>query len=797
MDVRVASKSKEFQVIPALLDSGANATFINKAVAEWLGLPLEALTNPICVFNVDGSRNSAGDITHAINITVDFLRHREELHAEVTNLGKNSLILGYTWLKKHNLSIDWEKGTVKFNWCPHSCHMLQDRACCLASLDEEAERDTLEWIHQVKVEAPAKKPIRTPEELVPPCYHSYLDIFLETAASWFPLRKPWDHAIDLKDSFKPKKGRLIPLSPEEQKEVSEFVNEQLAKGYIRLSKSEQTSPVFFVPKKDGQKRMVQDYRYLNEHMVRNNYPLPLISQLIDKLKGSKYFTKIDLWWGYNNVQIKEGDEWKAAFVCHQGSYKPTVMFFGLCNSPTMFQTMMNEIFMDMDDIVVIYIDDIMIFTKGTLAEHQAKVKEVLQCLHDNDLFTRPEKCSFDKMEVEYLGMFVNRDGIRMDESKVKAIMDWPAPTTVRGVRSFLGLANFYHCFIKDYATLAKPLTDLTQKDKAFTWDSAEANAFASLKTQFTTAPILAYPDNDCQFRLETDTSDFATGVVLSILKDDKWYPVAFSSHAMSLEERNYLVADKEMLSVIRTLEQWCHYLEGAKHQFNIWNNHMNLQWFMKRQDLNRHQAGWAQYLSRFSFLWTHKAGSTMGKVDALSHHEDHAVSVADDNKRVTVISPSQVRSLPLVDDIRKRIFDTLVTRTKTEVYCLCKEKGICEEHDGFLYDSSGRMYVPDSDSLRMHIIATHHDSPIAGHLGYQKTQELIERQYYWPRLASDICTYVSRCDCYAHFKGSNTKPAGSAVPLQPSTMPWVDVSADFITDLPLSNGFDSILMVVD
>ena len=207
----------------------------------------------------------------------------------------------------------------------------------------------------------------------------------------------------------------------------------------------------------------------------------------------------------------------------------------------------------------------------------------------------------------------------MDDAKVKAITEWPAPTNVRGVCSFLSLANFYHRFIKDYAKLAKPLTDLTQKDKVFTWGTVEAEAFAALQTCFTTAPILAYPDNDCQFRLETDASDFATGAVLSIQKDDKWLPVAFSSHAMSLEERNYPVADKEMLSVIRSLEQWRHYLEGAKHEFEIWNDHANLQWFMKRQDLYRRQARWAQYLSQFNFKWTHKAGSTMGKVDVLSH----------------------------------------------------------------------------------------------------------------------------------------------------------------------------------
>ena len=186
--------------------------------------------------------------------------------------------------------------------------------------------------------------------------------------------------------FKPKKGQLIPLLVEEQKEVSEFINEQLAKGYICPSKSKQTSPVFFMLKKDGRKQMVQDYRYLNEHTVQNNYPLLLISQLINKLKGSQYFTKIDLCWGYNNVCIKEGDEWKAMFVCHCGSFKPTVMFFGLCNSPATFQMMMNEIFTDMEDVVIVYIDDIMIFTKGNLAQHQAKVKEVLQQLHGNDLF---------------------------------------------------------------------------------------------------------------------------------------------------------------------------------------------------------------------------------------------------------------------------------------------------------------------------------------------------------------------------------------------------------------------------
>jgi hypothetical protein len=189
------------------------------------------------------------------------------------------------------------------------------------------------------------------------------------------------------------------------------------------------------------------------------------------------------------------------------------------------------------------------------------------------------------------------------------------------------------------------LNDLTKKNTPFAWKEAQQTAFDTLKNRFTTAPILAYPDNDRIFRLETDASNFATGAVLSIEQDSKWHPVAFSSHSMSPEERNYPVADKEMLSVIRSLEQWRHYLEGAHHEFEIWNDHANLQWFMKHQDLNRRQARWAQYLSRFNFEWLHKAGATMGKADALSRREDHSIGIEKDNTGILVIPPDRICSV--------------------------------------------------------------------------------------------------------------------------------------------------------
>ena len=282
------------------------------------------------------------------------------------------------------------------------------------------------------------------------------------------LRTPWDHTIDLKDTFKSKKGRIIPLSPQEQEEVTMFLDNQLKTAYIRPFKSSQTSLVFFVLKKYGKKCMVQDYQYLNESTVKNNYPLPLIGQLVDKLQGSKLFMKMDLKWGYNNVRIKEGDEWKAIFVCFQEGFKPLVMYFRLCDFPTTFQAMMNEIFADMDDVVVVYIDDLMIFIKtDNQAEHDGIVLEVLHCLEENDLCVKPKKCMFCATEVDFLGMIFGCDGISMDQTKVKAILNWPQSKNIKGVRSFLGLANFYWRFIRDYVCIACPLHDLTKTEEPF------------------------------------------------------------------------------------------------------------------------------------------------------------------------------------------------------------------------------------------------------------------------------------------------------------------------------------------
>ena len=231
-----------------------------------------------------------------------------------------------------------------------------------------------------------------------------------------------------------KKRKIYPLSRVEREKVQEFVKDQLRKGYIRPSKLPQTSLVFFVPKKDEKKRMVQDYRYLNSWTIKNNYLLPLILDLIDSIGKKKVFTKMDLRWGYNNMRIKEGNKWKAAFSMPEGSFEPMVMFFGLTNSPAMFQAMMNDLLRDLvvEEKVAVFIDDVMIVIE-TEEGHDKIVEEVLRRLEENDLFVKPEKYVWKIREVGFLGVIIGKNGVRIERKKVQGVVEWPVPKSVKDV----------------------------------------------------------------------------------------------------------------------------------------------------------------------------------------------------------------------------------------------------------------------------------------------------------------------------------------------------------------------------
>jgi len=231
------------------------------------------------------------------------------------------------------------------------------------------------------------------KKIVPKKFLKWKKVFGKVESERMLTRKVWDHAIDLKKIFKPRKGRIYLLSKNKREEVQEFMEDQLKKGYIRPSKSPQMSPVFFIGKKDGSKRMVMDYCNLNNQTIKNNYPLPLITELINNMESKKVFTKMDLRWGFNNIRIKEGDKWKGVFTMHIDSFEPTVMFFGMMNLPATFQAIMNKILRDLinEGKVAAFVDDVLV---GTEMEegHDEIVKEILKSLEENNLYVKPEKC---------------------------------------------------------------------------------------------------------------------------------------------------------------------------------------------------------------------------------------------------------------------------------------------------------------------------------------------------------------------------------------------------------------------
>ena len=360
------------------------------------------------------------------------------------------------------------------------------------------------------------------KKLVPDKFHKWIKVFGKKQSERMLMRKVWNHAIDVKEGFVLRKGKVYPLSREEREKVREFVKEQLRKEYIWPSKSLQTVPVFFVGKKDRKKQMVQDYRYLNKWTVKNNYPLPLISDVLENIGTKKVFTKMDLRWGYNNIRIKERDEWKAAFTTPEGSFKPTVMFFELTNSPATFQAMMNELLRDLINTrkVVAFIDDVIVGTE-TEEGHDELVTEVIRRLEENNLYVKPEKCRWKVREVEFLGVVIGLEGIKMEKGKVKGVLEWPTPKCVKDVQKFLGLANYYCRFIEDFVSIARPLHDLVRKDKKWEWTEKQKRAFRELKKRFTEEPVLAAPDLDKKMRMEVDASDYATRRVLLMECKDK------------------------------------------------------------------------------------------------------------------------------------------------------------------------------------------------------------------------------------------------------------------------------------
>ena len=451
--VKIGLKQEEEEegvVTEALLDSGATGLVMSEEFVRRHKFRRTKLERPIHIRNVNGMLNYIGPIKDTVEVEIFFKGHKERMLIDVIGGQKWSIILGIPWLGCHNPEINWKKGEIKMTRCPEECgkkwrvgkqtkpewkkQQEKDEKKDMKRLMVEEEKTIARIMAEKENEEEDLIKLRAIDEMVPSQFYRYLKVFEKKDSERMLTRKAWDHAIDLREGFVPKKGKIYLLSRVEREEVQEFVKNQLRKEYIRPSKSLQMLLVFFVPEKDRKKRMVQDYQYLNSWTMKNNYPLLLILDLIDSIGKKKVFTKIDLHWRYNNVRIKKGDEWKAAFSMPEGSFEPMVMFFGLTNSLAMFQIIMNDLLRDLvvEEKVAVFIDDVMVVTE-TEERHDEIVKEVLRRLEENNLFVKPEKCVWKVREKRFLGVIIGKDRVRMEKKKVQGVIEWLVLRSVKDV----------------------------------------------------------------------------------------------------------------------------------------------------------------------------------------------------------------------------------------------------------------------------------------------------------------------------------------------------------------------------
>jgi hypothetical protein len=486
-------------------------------------------------------------------------------------------------------------------------------------------------------------------KFVPKKYWEYADVFMKTTFDTLPEQSEFDHAINLTDDFKPQPRALYKLSELEQQELDKFLDENLSTGRIVPSKSRQAAPFFFAkkmpeanaPNQNPGLRPIQDYRHLNKYTIVDGYPPPLLDELLNnpKLQTATIFTVIDIRWGFNNIRIKEGDEWKAAFITNRGTFELTVMFFGLCNSPAMFQRMVNTRFRAVlrSGCVHIYIDDVLILG-DTPEELEHWTRKTLDIMRKYKLSCKPVKCQFKQSEVKYLGRHLVPGGLRIPPDKAAAILEWPMPVTVKQVESFLGTCNFWRKFIQDYSNIAHPLNALRRKDVVFDWTDKCQQSFDALKHAITTAPILKQPRCDLPFHLQTDTSQFAWGAVLSQEHDGKWHPVCFASHRFTPAQQRYGTPDQELIAIVKLLEEWRHLLEGAKYPFVIRTDNLALKYFMTKRNLTRQQVKYIPFLTSFHFTIEH-VPRVHNVADGLSRRPDHTPEDHDPYYEETLLHP--------------------------------------------------------------------------------------------------------------------------------------------------------------
>jgi transposase InsO family protein len=666
-----------------------------------------------------------------------------------------------------------------------------------------------------------------------------------------PHRPGVDHKIELikdADGKKPEVpwGPLYNMSREELLVLRKTLTELLDKNFIRVSGSSASAPILFVKKPGGGLRFCVDYRALNVITKKDRYPLPLIHETLQRIGKARWFTKMDVSAAFHRIRIAKGHEWMTAFRTRFGLYEWLVTPFGLANAPSTFQRYINWVLREwLDDFVTAYMDDVLVYSSGSKKEHRSHVRQVVQKLHAAGLQLDIDKCDFEVTSTKYLGFIVDANkGICMDPEKVKAITDWVTPSSVRGVRGFLGFANFYRQFIENFSDIVRPLVDLTKKNTSFIWNVDADKAFHQLKASFVSAPVLVQFDPDRETVLETDASGWCTGGILSQRGDDgELRPCAFFSKKNAPAECNYDIHDKELLAIVNCVREWEDWL-SAIGSFDILTDHRNLAYFLTRRRYNERHMRWYETLAAFTFTIKYRSGQQNNGADALSRREQDLPANVDDSRiaarqiqilqedgkgnlkispkdQIGVAAQELVSECPPTDADTARFFETHLNQLWTEApladptwpdiinaittkaprfppalnlkISMSEVTTDASGHPQF----RGRRWVPAYEPLRTKLIEAAHVPLLNGHPGKHTTYDTLARDFFWPGMNADVKRYIRNCDTCRRIKPWRDGKHGLLKPLPIPLRPWTNISCDFIGMLPNSDGYVWAMVVTD
>ena len=653
----------------------------------------------------------------------------------------------------------------------------------------------------------------TTDNLPPELAEEFKEIFKEPSKF---SKKPIEHVIELQPHTKAHHARPYRLTPKETKELRLLIDDLLKKKFIDPSTSPFASPVLLVRKPDGTYRLVIDYRILNSHTVKENFPIPVIEDLLAKIGKAQWFSTLDLMSGYYQISVRKEDRPKTAFVTPFGKYQFNVMPFGLTNAPSTFCRYMSTVLGDLD-FVAVYLDDILIFSK-TREEHYNHVRTVLRKLQEARLIVKRPNCHFFKNKVTFLGHILDGVGIRPRDVKVKAIMEFPEPSTKKQAMSFLGMVNFYRKFIDHCSTKAHPINEFISKEDV-NWGEAQHKAFIQLKEALANPPLLVRPHDDGLYRLTTDASKLGYGAVLEELDTNGKVigVVGYFSKSLLKSHHNYTASDLELQAIVSALSFFRYILHGR--HFILRTDHSALLTLTsKKQPIGR-IARQLDMLADYDFTIEHLPGTQNTTADALSRNFTNTVKIStvidvqsdfhpetwwDDllgdvyfAPIVKLLEPSvtlNVRDQHTRDQIEKRLqklkrCPNFLKRFSLEGNCLIYDKDV-------QLDGQKRICVPKAKTKEI-LKKVHDDELHGGHFGIYNTFLKAATITYWPHQFKDVSWYVKTClTCQTTKQGQAT--SGLLLQEPPPVKRWEVIGIDFVLGLPVTpRGNDMILTVID